>query len=207
MWITVRLPSRMKNGGFSTTSWPTTRIRSAAAIARCTKSPSDSAAQPSHSGWCSSTTPLPICVVKNGTPSVSTKRLSMRALDLRLAPAPIISSGRCALASARRARAMAFSSHTGRRDWLAGSRIASLSSRAMSSGSSRCTAPGRSSAARRQASRTLAGIASADTICRVYLVSGCIMSTTSTIWNAPCLLLRMGFCPVIISIGIAPSCA
>ena len=45
------------------------------------------------------------------------------------------------------------------------------------------------------------------TIWRVYLDSGCIISTTSMIWNWPCLLVLIGFCPVIISIGIAPSCA
>ncbi len=71
MWITVRRPRCMKNGGFSTTSWPTLTMTSAASIARCTKSPSDRAALPSHKGWSSSTTPLPIWVVKNGMPSLS----------------------------------------------------------------------------------------------------------------------------------------
>jgi hypothetical protein len=48
---------------------------------------------------------------------------------------------------------------------------------------------------------------SIETICRVYLVSGSIMSTTSTIWKCPCLLVLIGFCPVTISIGMPPSCA
>ena len=42
----------------------------------------------------------------------------------------------------------------------------------MSSGSSRWTGPGRSSVATRKASRTMEGIASAETICRVILVIG-----------------------------------
>ena len=42
------------------------------------------------------------------------------------------------------------------------------------------------------------GMASAATIERVYFVSGRIMSTTSTIWKCPCLLVLMGFWPVII---------
>ncbi len=46
-----------------------------------------------------------------------------------------------------------------------------------------------------------------DTICRVSFVSGCIIPTTSTIWKCPCLLDLIGFCPVIISIGMPPSCA
>jgi hypothetical protein len=44
-------------------------------------------------------------------------------------------------------------------------------------------------------------------IWRVYLVIGCIKSITSRIWNSPCLLALIGFWPVIISIGIAPSWA
>ncbi len=78
---------------------------------------------------------------------------------------------------------------------------------AMSSGSSRWVAPGRSSSARRKASRTRAGMLSADTICLVYLVSGSIIATTSTIWKWPCLLSLTGFWPVIISIGMPPSWA
>ncbi len=48
---------------------------------------------------------------------------------------------------------------------------------------------------------------SAETICRVYFVSGFIMSTTSTIWKWPCLDAFTGFWPVIIIIGMPPSCA
>ena len=51
------------------------------------------------------------------------------------------------------------------------------------------------------------GISGLLTIWWVYLVSGRIISTTSTIWNCPCLLVFIGFWPVIIIIGIAPSWA
>ena len=46
-----------------------------------------------------------------------------------------------------------------------------------------------------------------DTIERVYFVSGSIIRTTSTIWKLPCLLDLIGFWPVIISMGMPPSCA
>jgi hypothetical protein len=197
----------MKNGGFSITSWPTLMMQSALSMARCTKSPADSAALPSQSGCVSSTTPLPIWVVKNGMPSLSTNSRSILLVVLRIEAAPTISSGRLALAMASTACAMALSSATGRRECALGMMIASLCSSAMSSGSSRCVAPGRSSSARRKASRTRAGMLSEATICLVYLVSGFIMSTMSTIWKCPCLLALTGFCPVIIIIGIAPSWA
>jgi hypothetical protein len=50
----------------------------------------------------------------------------------------------------------------------------------------------------------MAGIEAADTICRVILVSGRIAPTISTIWKRACRALLIAFCPVIISIGIAP---
>jgi hypothetical protein len=39
---------------------------------------------------------------------------------------------------------------------------------------------------------------------RVILVSGRIAPTISTIWKRACRALLIAFCPVIISIGIAP---
>ena len=66
---------------------------------------------------------------------------------------------------------------------------------------------GGTSSASRNASRTLLGILLALAIWRVYFVRGFIMSTISTIWNCPCLLDFIGFWPVIISIGMAPSWA
>ena len=77
----------------------------------------------------------------------------------------------------------------------------------MSSGSSRQTAPGRSSSASRTASRTAEGTFAPWTIWREYFVTGCIISTTSTIWKRACLLFLIGFWPVIIIIGMAPSWA
>jgi hypothetical protein len=207
MWMTVLFPGRITNGGFSMTSWPTLMMQSAASIARWTKSPSESAAQPSQSGWASSTTPLPIWVLRNGMPVRSTNARSISDVSLRFAPAPIISSGRRDAVIASTAWATARSSATGLRGWPGGRAGASACSLAMSSGSSRCVAPGRSSSALRNASRTAPGTWSAEISVLVCLVSGRIMPTTSTIWKCPCLLALIGFCPVIITIGIAPSWA
>ena len=77
----------------------------------------------------------------------------------------------------------------------------------MSSGNSRWTGPGRSCWAIRNASRTIAGIVVVLTIWRAIFVNGVMLATTSTIWNRPCLLLRIPFCPVIRIIGIAPRSA
>jgi hypothetical protein len=41
----------------------------------------------------------------------------------------------------------------------------------------------------------------------VNLVIGSIIATTSRIWNRPCFDFLIGFCPVIISIGMPPSWA
>ncbi len=105
----------MKNGGFSITSWPTLTMQSAFSTARWTKSPSESVALPIHSGCSSSITPLPIWVVKNGIPVLSTNSRNIRAEVLRLAPAPTIRIGRLAARIASTARATALSSATGRR--------------------------------------------------------------------------------------------
>jgi hypothetical protein len=43
------------------------------------------------------------------------------------------------------------------------------------------------------------------TICRAILVRGRIVATTSTTWNRACRADMIGFCPVIMIIGIAPS--
>ena len=84
---------------------------------------------------------------------------------------------------------------------------ASASSEATSSGSSRWTGPGRSCCARRKASRTSVGMLWTETIWVAILVSGRIVATISTIWNLACRLVRIAFCPVIITIGIAPRSA
>ena len=83
----------------------------------------------------------------------------------------------------------------------------SVSSAAISSGNSRWTAPGFSSCTSRIASRTREGMLDPLTSCLVYFVKGSIMATTSMIWNWPCLLVFTGFWPVIIIIGMPPSCA
>ena len=77
----------------------------------------------------------------------------------------------------------------------------------MSSGSSRWTGPGRSSIATLNASRTNVGIVAVLTICWVDLVRGRMVAIMSTIWNRAWRLDMMPFWPVIITIGIAPSCA
>ena len=84
---------------------------------------------------------------------------------------------------------------------------AAASSAAISSGSSRCTGPGRSCCATRKASRTRVGILCAETICVAILVSGRMVATMSTIWKRAWRLLRIAFCPVIMTIGMAPRCA
>jgi len=162
MWMTSVPPRTMKNGGFSITSWPMLMIRSAASMARWTKSPDDSAALPRKRGWRSSTTPLPIWVVMNGIPVLSINCLRTLAVILRLAPAPITRIGLRALCSFSTAASMATCSASGRRCRLRGIGRASVCSAAMSSGSSRCTAPGFSSSARRNASRIRAGMLSAE---------------------------------------------
>ena len=83
----------------------------------------------------------------------------------------------------------------------------SHSSPAMSSGSSSRTGPGRSSWATRNASRTSVGIVPVATIWCASLVSGFIAATMSTIWNLAWREARMPFCPVIMTIGMAPTCA
>ena len=153
-------------------------------------------------------TPFPIWVVKKGMPVLSTNSRSMREVRLRLAAAPTSSRGRRAPSIFSTAWKIAFSSATGRRTRSLGKRRASrTSSAATSSGSSRCTAPGRSSSATRKASRTREEMLSPLTIWWVYLVRGRIISTTSRIWKRPCLLVLIGFWPVIISIGMPPSWA
>ena len=47
----------------------------------------------------------------------------------------------------------------------------------------------------------------AATICVAILVSGRMVATMSTIWKRAWRLLRIAFCPVIMTIGIAPRCA
>lgn len=150
---------------------------------------------------------MPIWVVTNGIPNELTSRRNMREVCFRFAAAPTTSNGRRACSSRETAAAIDFASAAGRRTRLALSSGSSTSSRAMSSGSSRCTAPGFSSWATRNASRTREGMFAPLTSCRVYFVSGRIMSTMSTTWNWPCLLDLTGFWPVIINIGMPPSWA
>ena len=206
-WITFLSLWCIKKGGFSTTSWPTLIIRSARSIARCTKSPSDSAVLPANRGSLSLSTPLPICVVTNGIQVLSTNSRSILAVSFRLAPAPINSSGEVAFSIMDTAEDTALYSAIGRLATLGSKRCAVVCSAATSSGSSMWTAPGRSWWASRNASLTVEGILSPLTTCVVNLVIGRIMSTISMTWKRPCLLVFIGFWPVIINMGIAPSCA
>ena len=86
----------------------------------------------------------------------------MREVILRFAPAPMMRMGVRAASSACTAARTAFSSGTGRRLTLRGMGPPLASSSAMSSGNSRCTAPGFSSSARRKASRTREAMLSAE---------------------------------------------
>ncbi|MNI36736.1 hypothetical protein D3C73_907990 [compost metagenome] len=130
--------------------------------------------------------------------------LSTLAVILRLAPAPITRIGLRAVSSLSTAACTALFSASGRRCRLGGIGVLSVCSAAMSSGSSRCTAPGFSSSARRKASRMRAGMLSAEANWWVYLVIGAIIPHTSMIWNRPCLDFLIGFCPVIIIMGMPP---
>ena len=195
----------MKKGGFSISSCPTFIIKSAFAMARCKKSLADSAAFPKNKGSRSSNTPFPICVLIKGIWVLSTKARNILAGIFRLDPAPIKSSGFFAFSIISTACLIAFPSATGRRARLRGSGWDSASSPATSSGNSKCAAPGRSSWEILKASRIIEGMLFPLTIECVYLVNGRIISTTSRIWNLPCLLCLTGFCPVIITIGIAAS--
>ena len=153
-------PGFMKKGGFSMTSWPTLTMQSDASTARWTKSPADKAAQPRNFGWRSSITPLPNWVVRNGMPVFSINCSSILPVIVRLAPAPITSTGDLAFSSASTAARTALGSALGRRDTLRLMGRASVFSSAISSGSSIWTAPGFSSSAKRNASRTRLGILS-----------------------------------------------
>ena len=181
----------MKNGGFSITSWPTLMIRSAASIARWTKSPADSAAQPRNLG---------LRLVDHALAELGGDEGDAGLLDQlgqhrgwswcgwrrRRSPAAATWPSRSASTAAR----MRF---------LVGERAADVAaSAAASSRSARRRCPrgirdGRRRAfpprARRKASRTRRGILSAEASWWVYLVSGRIMSTTSRIWKRPCLEL------------------
>ncbi len=138
-------------------------------------------------------------------PVFSTNWVSIRLVKARLAPAPMTISGDLAVSIRLTAARTALASAAGRRFRLAGIGVASVCSWAMSSGNSMCTAPGFFSWARRKASRTRAGMLSAEAIWWVNLVSGRIMSTTSRIWKRPCFELLIGFWPVIIIIGMPPA--
>ena len=189
------------------TSWPALIMRSAFSIARCRKSFADNAAFPRKSGSRSSTTPLPIWVLKNGMLVLSINRRNIFDVNFRFEPAPINNSGCLAFSIISTACLIDLSSAIGRRTRLLGMICELLSSTEMSSGNSRWPAPGRSSSMIRKTSRTRDGMLSPLTIWVVYFVNGRIISTISRIWKCPCLLLLIGFCPVIMSMGMAPSWA
>ena len=140
-------------------------------------------------------------------PVFSINWVSIRLVMARLAPAPITRMGDLACSIRLAAARIDFSSATGRRALLFTIGFSSVCSSAMSSGNSMWTAPGFSSWARRNASRTLEGMLSAEASWWVNLVSGPIMETTSRIWNRPCFDFLMGFWPVSIIIGMPPSWA
>jgi hypothetical protein len=154
------------------------------------------------------TVPLPIWVLKNGMRvrrMNSTRPVAKRG---RLDAAPSITSGRCASRIIAAARARAAGGATGSSIGCGGTiAMSAAASPAISSGSSRCTGPGRSSIATRNASRTSVGMVAVLTIWRVDLVSGRIVATMSTIWKRACRLPMIPFWPVIMTIGIAPRCA
>jgi hypothetical protein len=181
-------------------------IRSAAPMARCTKSPAESAAQPMNLSLVSSTTPLPSWVETNGMPVFSMNWLSIRLVMVRLAPAPITRIGELGLLDALGGGADRL---------LVGHRTPRIALRHR-----RCVGllvgdvlgeldvhrPGLLLLRQAERLADLEGMLSAEASWWVYLVSG-PSSTTSRIWNRPCLDFLMGFWPVIIIIGMPPSWA
>jgi len=129
------------------------------------------------------TVPLPIWVLKKGMPVRRMKSVNRPSSRGRFVAAPNITSGRFACISITAARSTAASCATGNSTGCTGTMpmLSSTCSPATSSGSSRCTGPGRSSAATRKASRTTVGMLAALTICREAFVSGFIVATMSTI--------------------------
>jgi hypothetical protein len=151
------------------------------------------------------TVPLPIWVVKKGICVRRTKPANPEVERGRDAAAPSMISGRLAARITAAARSSASRCATGVSIGCTaiGSR-SGPSSPATSSGSSSNTGPGRSSMAMRKASRTTVGMLAAVAICRDGFVSGLKALTMSTIWKRAWRLVWIAFCPVIITVGIAP---
>ncbi len=141
-------------------------------------------------------------------PKVSTSWVRTVPIFLLFAPAPINSKGLLAVSTILTAFRIVSGPANGIiKSTTSNSVGPGTCSCAISSGSSIWTAPGLSCRDSLNASRTMEGICSACVTCLVNFVRGRIISTTSMIWNFPCLPFLMGFWPVINTKGIAPNCA
>jgi len=121
-------------------------------------------------------------VLKNGIWVRRTNSVRPAVRRGRLVAAPSITSGRLAARIITAARSSAAGGATGSSIGCGGTiGRSAASSPAISSGSSRCTGPGRSSIATRNASRTKVGMVAVLTICRVALVNGFMVAIMSTI--------------------------
>ena len=107
--------------------------------------------------------------------------VSILLVNFRFPPAPTTTIGLFAVAILSTAAFIDLFSAIARLTDDAGIGISSECSSAISSGSSKCTAPGFSCSAIRSASLTRLGILSAATNCSAYFVIGFIISTTSSI--------------------------
>ena len=155
------------------------------------------------------TAPLPICVLKNGMPVRCTKLDSSATRRGRLPAAPSMISGRFA-AQDHLGRAVERRRMRDRQvDGCGGTSGTSPTSLAGDVFGQFQDAPGPAALpARRGTHRArCVGMRRGLTIWRAILVSGFIDATTSTIWKLACLPVMIAFCPVIMIIGIAPSCA
>mmetsp|Transcript_47238 Transcript_47238/g.84525 ORF Transcript_47238/g.84525 Transcript_47238/m.84525 type:complete len:216 (-) Transcript_47238:433-1080(-) len=203
----------MMKGGFSLMSCPMLMIKSALLMAACTMSLSDKAVHPMYPRFLSLTTPFPICVQTAIKPVFCIRISRALAVFLRFAAAAMQMRGRLAAWINCTAWSITLGSTSGRRPLLIGVRVgqgkqnpsSGVTGRAaMSSAISMCTGPGFSSRAMRMALRTTGAMRSGSSTVLVNLVISLKWPITSTIWNAPCLLCRMGFWPVMHSIGNPP---
>ena len=182
-------------GGFSMTSWPTFTMQSARVDCAVHEvAVRQRRSSPSQSGCVSSTTPLPIRVLRKRQTHAIDERPEQRERELavprRRRPSP--AAGGRARWPRRRARS------TSRRPRGAGRSLRGWAPPSAGLAAPRprgaeVDRPGRSCCGGPERLAHPPGIASAATIERVYLVSGRIMTRTSTIWKS--LLARLdGLC-------------
>ena len=129
-----------------------------------------------------STQPLAMKVLTTPMPVFSQNSFNCLLARRRMQPLPARMTGFLALRSSSNAWLTILSSVTGRRRRRGVMGFASVSSLAMSSGSSMCTAPGFSVVAMLTDLRMISGMASGVRTVSAHLVTGSNMATTSMTW-------------------------